>query len=133
MEHDEFIQVWSTRPERARAMFGFEPDGSDSVTVVLQAAPATPRELKRYHPSAKLYGVRHLFPRELEAVLAEAKAAGDLTLVRLAKTAIGIHLSGKDWGPVGTRADAIRAARIEVSQMIAVARERIARDAGGWS
>jgi hypothetical protein len=52
---DDYLQVWTTSPERALQFFGLTDKHK---VVVLKAAPETDRERERYRPDAVLYGIR---------------------------------------------------------------------------
>lgn len=54
IERDAYAKVWSLTPESARRFFG-QP--ADAEVVVLKEKPESERELARYAPEAKLFGV----------------------------------------------------------------------------
>ncbi len=56
IDPDEYLQVWSTSPERALQFFGLSADAHE--VVILKAAPETERERTRYRSAAVLYGIR---------------------------------------------------------------------------
>lgn len=56
MEYADYIEIWSTTPERALGFFGLS--ANDYNVVVLKDKPETKREIEKYRPEAKLYGLR---------------------------------------------------------------------------
>lgn len=54
IEHDAYARVWTLGEDNARKFFG-QP--STAKVVVLEDRPTDPRDVARYRPEAKLYGV----------------------------------------------------------------------------
>jgi hypothetical protein len=55
MEHTRYQEVWTLSEQSAREFFGAP---RTAVVVVLKERPELPREIERYRPDAKLFGVR---------------------------------------------------------------------------
>lgn len=56
IERDEWLQVWTTTPERALSFFGL--DAAKYEVVLLADGPQTARDKERFKPEAKLFGIR---------------------------------------------------------------------------
>ena len=56
VEYVEYIQIWSLSPASALACFGFT-EATHEISV-LQFKPTDPRDVQRYSPDAKLYGIK---------------------------------------------------------------------------
>jgi transcription antitermination factor NusG len=55
IEHTEYLEIWTLTAERARAFCGAAPEAP---VVVLKERPETDREIAKYRPDAKLFGVK---------------------------------------------------------------------------
>jgi hypothetical protein len=55
IERDDFLLIWTFDAASALTLFGLMPQLYD--VIELKPAPTTERELTKYHPNAKLFGV----------------------------------------------------------------------------
>jgi hypothetical protein len=56
IEYDEYLQIWSMSAQSALECFGLA--SATHEVVVLKDKPETAREIERYKPDAKLYGIK---------------------------------------------------------------------------